>query len=75
MQQVWRKDVIRHYAVADETIPVMLLGLKRDLREEGEGVIYPQEVSGHWNWLDRGMFRDRKLMVVKGISDRSRDAV
>lgn len=46
-QQVWRKDVIRHYAVADETIPVMLLGLKRDLREEGEGVIYPQEVSGH----------------------------
>lgn len=46
VQQVWRKDVIRHYAVADETIPVMLLGLKRDLREEGEGVIYPQEVSG-----------------------------
>ena len=57
MQQVWRKDVIRHYAVADETIPVMLLGLKRDLREEGEGVIYPQEVSGQWSWLDRGIFK------------------
>ncbi len=28
-----------------EDIPVMLLGLKRDLRVEGEGMIYPQE--GH----------------------------
>jgi len=44
-QQVWRKDVIRHYAVEDESIPVMLLGLKRDLREEGEEMIDPQEVS------------------------------
>lgn len=26
-----------------DDIPVMLLGLKRDLRKEGEGVIYPQE--------------------------------
>ena len=26
-----------------EDIPVMLLGLKRDLRREAEGVIYPQE--------------------------------
>lgn len=28
-----------------EDIPIMLLGLKRDLREEKAGVIYPQEVS------------------------------
>ena len=28
-----------------DDIPVMLLGLKRDLREEKPGVIYPQEVS------------------------------
>lgn len=28
-----------------EDVPVMLLGLKRDLRVEGPGVIYPQEVS------------------------------
>ena len=28
-----------------EDVPVMLLGLKRDLRVEGAGVIYPQEVS------------------------------
>ena len=28
-----------------DDIPIMLLGLKRDLRVEKEGVIYPQEVS------------------------------
>lgn len=28
-----------------EDIPIMLLGLKRDLREEKAGVIYPQEVG------------------------------
>ena len=28
-----------------DDIPVMLLGLKRDLRVEEEGVIYPEEVS------------------------------
>ena len=43
-QQVWRKDVIRHYAYKDEKIPVMLLGLKRDLRVDEAGVIDPQEV-------------------------------
>ncbi|EAL92250.1 Rho-like small GTPase, putative [Aspergillus fumigatus A1163] len=26
-----------------ERIPVMMVGLKRDLRKEGEGIIYPQE--------------------------------
>lgn len=44
VQQVWRKDVIRHYAHSHEDIPVMLLGLKRDLRVEDEQTIYPQEV-------------------------------
>ena len=45
VQQVWRKDIVRNYAEDREDIPVMLLGMKRDLRREEEGVIYPQEVS------------------------------
>lgn len=44
-QQVWRKDVTRHYRLDEEDIPVMLLGLKRDARVEEPGVIYPQEVG------------------------------
>ena len=44
VQQIWRKNVIRHYAHKDEKIPVMLLGLKRDLRVDEAGVIDPQEV-------------------------------
>ncbi len=44
VQQVWRKNVIRHYAHSREDIPVMLLGLKRDRRVEDEHTIYPQEV-------------------------------
>lgn len=44
VQQVWRKDVIRHYARWRDDIPVMLLGLKRDLRVVDEHIIYPQEV-------------------------------
>ncbi|KAI9849771.1 MAG: hypothetical protein M1830_007088, partial [Pleopsidium flavum] len=43
VQQVWSKNVIRHYAHSREDIPVMLLGLKRDLRVEDEHTIYPQE--------------------------------
>lgn len=45
IQQVWRKDVTRHYRRVDEDVPLMVLGLKRDARVEGEGVIFPQEVS------------------------------
>ncbi len=45
IQQIWRKDVTRHYRRVDEDVPLMVLGLKRDARVEGEGVIYPQEVS------------------------------
>ncbi|MCJ1391288.1 hypothetical protein MMC18_004151 [Xylographa bjoerkii] len=43
VKQVWRNDVIRNYSHEDESIPVMLLGLKRDLRVECDGIIYPQE--------------------------------
>jgi GTPase SAR1 family protein len=45
VQEVWRKDVTRHYTHRDEGIPVMLLGLKRDLRVEGKDLIEPQEVG------------------------------
>ena len=42
----WRHDIIRYFQHGQgERIPVMLVGLKRDLRKEGEGIIYPQEVS------------------------------
>ncbi|KAI9369735.1 P-loop containing nucleoside triphosphate hydrolase protein [Aspergillus egyptiacus] len=40
----WRADVIRYFQRGEgERIPVMMIGLKRDLREPGEGLIYPQE--------------------------------
>ena len=72
VQQVWRKDVIRHYSVEDESIPVMLLGLKRDLREEGADMIDPQEVSALLTCSHTG---SGKLTVAKGLSSCSRDAV
>lgn len=41
----WRNDIIRYFQHgAGERIPVMMLGLKRDLRKEDENIIYPQEV-------------------------------
>lgn len=41
----WRNEITLHFQHGyGEKIPVMMLGLKRDLRVEGEGVIYPQEV-------------------------------
>jgi Ras homolog gene family, member A len=44
VQQNWRKQVIRNYKREDK-IPVMLLGLKRDLRSrEEEGMVDPLEV-------------------------------
>ncbi|KAI4151129.1 MAG: hypothetical protein L6R39_002111 [Caloplaca ligustica] len=45
VQEVWRKEVTRHYRRDGEDVPLMVLGLKRDARVEEEGVIYPQEVS------------------------------
>ncbi|KAJ5492887.1 hypothetical protein N7539_001633 [Penicillium diatomitis] len=42
--KAWRHDIIRYFQRGvGERIPVMMLGLKRDLRKEGEGIIYPQE--------------------------------
>ncbi|KAJ5390364.1 uncharacterized protein N7496_001432 [Penicillium cataractarum] len=42
--KAWRNDIIRYFQHGHgERIPVMMLGLKRDLRKEGEGIIYPQE--------------------------------
>lgn len=40
----WRKEVFIHYRDDEQRIPVMLLGLKRDLRREEEGMIWPEEV-------------------------------
>ncbi|KAN0083198.1 P-loop containing nucleoside triphosphate hydrolase protein [Elaphomyces granulatus] len=40
----WRNDITRYFQRGSgECIPVMLIGFKRDLRVEDEGVIYPQE--------------------------------
>lgn len=46
-KQIWGKTVMSQYTRdrMDGDFAVMLLGLKRDLRVEQEGVIYPQEVS------------------------------
>ncbi|OQE19975.1 hypothetical protein PENSTE_c014G09972 [Penicillium steckii] len=42
--KAWRNDITRYFQHGHgERIPVMLLGLKRDLRTEGDGIIYPQE--------------------------------
>lgn len=41
----WRNEITLHFQHGyGEKIPVMMLGLKRDLRVESEGIIYPQEV-------------------------------
>ena len=44
-QSMWRKAIARHHGQGKEEFPVMLLGLKRDLRKEGPKIIDPQEVS------------------------------
>jgi Ras homolog gene family, member A len=43
VQKKWRKEVYIHYTQEEARMPVMLLGLKRDLRKEGEGMVWPQE--------------------------------
>ena len=45
VQHVWFKQMVQSYKQDREDIPVMLLGLKRDLRKDGPGVLHPQEVS------------------------------
>ncbi|KAL8830492.1 MAG: hypothetical protein Q9191_001396 [Dirinaria sp. TL-2023a] len=42
-QEVWRKVAARHYRQEDDDVPIMLLGLKRDLRVEGPELIDPLE--------------------------------
>ena len=42
-QNVWFKKMLECYMRDREDIPIMLLGLKRDLRKEEEGMIHPQE--------------------------------
>ncbi|PWY92090.1 Rho-like small GTPase [Aspergillus heteromorphus CBS 117.55] len=42
--RTWRNDITRYFQYGHgERIPIMMVGLKRDLRVEGEGIIYPQE--------------------------------
>lgn len=42
----WRSDIIRYFQRGQgERIPVMMIGLKRDLRVEDDQIIYPEEVS------------------------------
>ena len=45
LQQLWWRKMVEWFMQDRDEIPVMVLGLKRDLRVEGEGTIYPQE--GH----------------------------
>jgi len=44
-KEVWKKIAGRQYRREGEDVPVMLLGLKRELREEGPELIDPQEVA------------------------------
>ena len=45
VKERWRKEVMRIWgAEREHKMPVMLLGLKRDLRGEGEDWIGPEEV-------------------------------
>ncbi|KAH8695432.1 putative Rho-like small GTPase [Talaromyces proteolyticus] len=40
----WRSEITRYFqSGSGERIPVMMLGLKRDLRTENDQIIYPQE--------------------------------
>ena len=43
VDEVWSKQVALTWLAYKESIPVCLLGLKRDLRREEPGVLYPQE--------------------------------
>lgn len=50
VQNDWRKQVYLHYYRREDRIPVMLLGLKRDLRvrmEREKGMVDPLEVNSN----------------------------
>ena len=61
-QQVWKNKAIRFYQVGNDRIPMMLLGLKRDLRVEEPGVIYPQEV-GSYLLCSTGLTSERDIAL------------
>lgn len=43
-RDLWSNQVAKLYLISKKDVPVMLLGLKRDLRVDGPDVILPQEV-------------------------------
>ena len=43
LQEFWRKEVYLHNSREETRLSVMLLGLKRDLRMEEVGMLWPQE--------------------------------
>jgi hypothetical protein len=72
----WRNDIIRYFQHGTgERIPVMMLGLKRDLRKEDESIIYPQEVCDSVTGCEPGSqltiasrpTESRKSFVVIGM--------
>ena len=74
--QVWFPQMVKCYMQERENVPVMLLGLKRDLRVEREAVIYPQEVSspirvgsGHRMNFDCGGWGDDADCVQNRVSE------
>ena len=63
--------MFRHYGEKVDKLPVMLLGLKRELRDKQEEYIDPHEVdAAHrvWRWPNAD-----HMMI--GTSYRSRDAL
>lgn len=64
-QEVWKKSVAIHHGKEKEEFPVMLLGLKRDLRAETPGMIDPQEV-GCLYFLEGREHLDKHIADHKG---------
>ncbi len=63
LQHVWFKKMVDRYMREREDIPVMMLGLKRDLRKEEEGMILPQEVSWIVGQPFRGQATESGFMI------------
>ena len=70
VRDVWSEQTARLYLKDRDDIPIMLLGLKRDLRVDKEGVIYPQEASQLTNPLKRctanSVIRGIRLLKIYG---------
>lgn len=70
----WRKQVYRHYGMNDR-IPVMLLGLKRDLRvQEADTMVDPLEVGASLSLLCH-LGRELRADFKPGISCCSGNAM